>query len=577
MPIADCRLPNDDGKVGRSEESPARGSTPHTGEARSASGIRQPVTATGRAVAGSAIGNRKSFPFHPWLFAAYPVLQLFAYNIAEVRFAETLAALVCALALAGLAVALAWILLKDLRKAAVLASLFVWLFFSWGNVHLGLSGARIGHFQLSQFWVIGAFFLATLVVAGVAVRRTRSNLLNLSHILDVGSLFLVVSCIVVLSARTVKQQSLPGAGRPGLPTAHARPGPGYNPDIYFILLDQYPRSDSLKLMCDGDNQPFLDGLRKLGFYVADRSASNYPRTVTTIASMLNMSYLDEKLLGPVKEDCQDLNLAAKAVAHNAVFDFVQDRGYRTVYLPCEYGAGNCEDADLRLKSGASLSEFNKYVLEMTPIETVEQWLGWGHSTEELHRRHLLFTLESLRKLPRMGASPFFVYAHLLCPHTPIVWGADGEKILSDPAFSERQAWKRSPESRRLYADQVTYLSKLVEETVAEIIHESADPPVIIICSDHGTEFEVDWSSAKNSNMQERMANLAAFYFPQGGDRLLYPTITNVNFFRIVLDAYFGTKYGLLPDESYFSTDDKPYRFIRVPMDGPLKHWSKRSP
>jgi hypothetical protein len=118
---------------------------------------------------------------------------------------------------------------------------------------------------------------------------------------------------------------------------------------------------------------------------------------------------------------------------------------------------------------------------------------------------------------------------------------------------------------------VTYLSKRVEETVAAIIAESREPPVIIVCSDHGTEFEVDWSSAENSNLRERMADLAAFYFPKGGDRLLYPTITNVNFFRIVLDRYFGTKYGLLPDQSYFSTDGKPYRFIPVPMDGPLAH------
>jgi hypothetical protein len=111
--------------------------------------------------------------------------------------------------------------------------------------------------------------------------------------------------------------------------------------------------------------------------------------------------------------------------------------------------------------------------------------------------------------------------------------------------------------------------------VAAIIAESREPPVIIVCSDHGTEFEVDWSSAENSNLQERMADLAAFYFPEGGDRLLYPTITNVNFFRIALDRYFGTKYGLLPDKSYFSTDGRPYKFIPVPMDRPLAHRSNR--
>jgi hypothetical protein len=68
-----------------------------------------------------------------------------------------------------------------------------------------------------------------------------------------------------------------------------------------------------------------------------------------------------------------------------------------------------------------------------------------------------------------------------------------------------------------------------------------------------------------------MANLAAFYFPGGDRRLLYPTITNVNFFRIVLDRYFGTKYGLLPDKSCFSTDGRPYHWIPVPMDAPLEY------
>ena len=513
---------------------------------------------------------KRRFPFHPLLFAVYPVLQLYAWNLSEVRFADTLPALACALALACLAVAAAWILLRNPGKAAVLASLFLWLFLSWGNIHLGLKGVRIGHFHPAQFWVIGTFFLATLACTGVALRRAR-DLFNLTRILNAAGLFLVASCLVLLFAHLARRQSLPRAAEPKPPAGRALAGLGDHPDIYFILLDQYPRSDSLKLICGGDNRPFLDGLRKLGFYVADRSASNYPRTVMTIASMLNMSYLDEKLLGPVKEDCPDLGVPARAIAHNALFDFMHEHGYRTVYLPPEYGAGRPEDVDLRLESGASLSEFNKTVLEMTPVEPIVQWLGLGYSAAELHRRHLLFTLESLRTLPRTGPSPFFVYAHLLCPHTPIVWGADGEDIYSDPPLSERQAWLRSPESKRLFAGQVAYLSKRVEETAAAIIAESREPPVIIVCSDHGTEFEVDWSSAENSNMQERMADLAAFYFPRGGERRLYPTITNVNFFRVVLDGCFGTKYGLLPDRSYFSTDGKPYRFIPVPMDGPLAH------
>ena len=521
---------------------------------------------------------KRRFPFHPLLFAVYPILQLYSYNVWEVRFADTLSALACALALACAAVAAAWALLRNLPKAAALASLFLWLFFSWGNIHLGLGIARIVHFHTAQFWATGAFFLAPLFFAGLALRRARGELFNLTRILNAAGVFLVLSCLVLLSVQLSKRASLPPAARTTAAAARARPpaGPGYHPDIYFILLDQYPRSDSLQLICGGDNRPFLDGLRKLGFFVADRSASNYPRTAMTIASMLNLAYLDE-VLGPVKEDCPDLGLPARAIAHNAVFDFMHEHGYRTVYLPPEYGAGRPEDVDLRLESGASLSDFDRNVLNMTPIEPLLRRIELRYSAADLHRKHLRFTLESLRKLPRMGLSPFFVYAHLLCPHTPIVWGEHGEEIYSDPLPSERQAWTRSPESKRLYAGQVTYFSKLIEETVAAIIAESREPPVIVVCSDHGTEFELDWSSAENSNLQERMADFAAFYFPRGGDRLLYPTITNVNFFRVVLDGYFGTKLGLLPDKSYFSTDEKPYRFIPVPMDAPLAHRPNRGP
>ena len=174
------------------------------------------------------------------------------------------------------------------------------------------------------------FFLATLACAGFALRRAR-DLFNLTRILNAAGVFLVVSCLVLFCVRLAKRQSLPKTAGPKPAHAPRAAGPGYHPDIYFILLDQYPRSDSLKLICGGDNRPFLDGLRKLGFYVADRSASNYPRTVMTIASMLNMAYLDEKLLGPVKEDCPDLGLPARAIAHNAVFDFMHEHGYRTVY------------------------------------------------------------------------------------------------------------------------------------------------------------------------------------------------------------------------------------------------------
>jgi hypothetical protein len=45
---------------------------------------------------------------------------------------------------------------------------------------------------------------------------------------------------------------------------------------------------------------------------------------------------------------------------------------------------------------------------------------------------------------------------------------------------------------------------------------------------------------------------------------LYPTITPVNTFRLVFNDYFGGRYELLPDISYFSPVPKLYEFSEVP-------------
>jgi len=44
----------------------------------------------------------------------------------------------------------------------------------------------------------------------------------------------------------------------------------------------------------------------------------------------------------------------------------------------------------------------------------------------------------------------------------------------------------------------------------------------------------------------------------------YPTITPVNTFRVVLDEYFGGKYSLVPDVSYYSTSVDNFAFEIIP-------------
>jgi hypothetical protein len=131
--------------------------------------------------------------------------------------------------------------------------------------------------------------------------------------------------------------------------------------------------------------------------------------------------------------------------------------------------------------------------------------------------------------------------------------------------------------KRNYRGQVAFISNKALETVETILSTSQRPPVIVLCSDHGSEFEVDWEHPESSNLRERMANLEALYLPGNAAKKLYPTMTNVNIFCVIFDSYFGADFPLLPDLSYFSKRSAPYKFIPVPMEGPVLSLFTRNP
>ena len=93
--------------------------------------------------------------------------------------------------------------------------------------------------------------------------------------------------------------------------------------------------------------------------------------------------------------------------------------------------------------------------------------------------------------------------------------------------------------------------------------QSEQPPIILIQGDHGSRTYLAWNSAENTCMHERMAILNAYYLPGIETDQLYPGISPVNSFRVVLNSYFQSDLPLLDDEHYFALWDRPYGLIDV--------------
>ena len=65
------------------------------------------------------------------------------------------------------------------------------------------------------------------------------------------------------------------------------------PNIYYIILDGYGRTDILTRYYDFNNNALDEYLIEKGFFISSASESNYPHTVLSLASSLNMIYLDD--------------------------------------------------------------------------------------------------------------------------------------------------------------------------------------------------------------------------------------------------------------------------------------------
>lgn len=531
-------------------------------------------------------GNSRPLIIHPYFFAIYPILALLAYNIDENPINVAFRSIV----MSAIGTLIFWSLFSRLSggraKGALLATFLLIIFFAYGHIHsfIELPISVLGTNLRSHRYMV-PFFIVIFALAWWVVNKKTKSVLEINRVLNFVGLFLLLYPSTQIGHHYLVMFSQSIEIRLDKPMTGSEEAGISRPDIYYIVLDMYARGDLIHEKMGFDNSPFLNQLRDHGFFVAECALSNYSTTKLSLMSTLNMDYLDAFLPG-LSPTSNDESILDPLLLHNRVRSFFDSQGYSIVAFQNDFYGTEWRDADyffevenslmdrqglsellsqgnqdyLNITSGESLlsklifglnlNKFEWLLLQTTAARIIPDYIARTTSGIEVSADYLesirqYFLVRQILEIARSAVEiqgPKFFYLHVVSPHPPFVFSADG---AFDPMRSEQtyatNDWYRD------YTEQIQYLNSRVLSLVSLILASSDGEPIIIIQGDHGTpRFEMN----EAGSYYQYNEILSAYLLPGDGEGFLYPNISPVNSWRIVLRDYFGVDLELLEDLSY---------------------------
>jgi hypothetical protein len=499
---------------------------------------------------------------HPFLFAAYAVLFLYSENLADVLLVDAGKPVTTAILQAIVAFASASILLRSYRRGAVVASALLIAWYGFGHAAPLLKDAGLGEGRQIGVWLL---IIAVAISYAVLARRSLPRVTALLNIFAAVLVAFTLAAIVPYEASRATRSASTGqtAGLTGAA------GPVPTRDVYYLVFDRYGSADAIQTAFGITDNDLYDWLEGRGFQVQRDSHANYRATDFSLAATLNMTYLDD-LTKRIGRKSDDRTPAQAMLRDHRVGKEFQAMGYRYVHLGSWYGpTASIPWADENITAGVT-SEFESVLRDTTMAPAIERAQGGEKAARTFFERHGDIALFELRQLTRLASAPGpkFVFAHILLPHDPYVFRADGTR------YTEEEV--RSMDEAGLYAGQMAYLNSRIKHLIETLTAAGDDEdPIIILQADEGPLAcrSVDCPANDPRYFHIRFGNLNAMFVP-GVDAVVAEDMSSVNTFRFLFREAFGRDLDLLPDRSFTWPDnDHLYDFQDVtdklrPMTGP---------
>jgi hypothetical protein len=483
---------------------------------------------------------------YPFLLVVYFIFHRLYPYWGYVPLADVLAVTGWYLAGAALVFSSAAYWLKSRPAAALLTLLAMALYCYWKDLLLAFNRlCHIDHFVLIPVFLLlfaGLFYLLLRRYKALKepVQARVTSFLALLMLVYIGVDIAALSYYTYRNGRQAPLIAPATLPLPGLQKASTQA-----PNVYFFVFDEYGSSPMLRQEAGLDNTAQEQYLMQKGFHVVPGARSNYTETHYSLASLLNMAYLDSATVADGSKTSIRLTYqkCARAIRDNRVMELFARAGYSVQSNSLFEIKGNPRPAPNLFNPGnemlLSWSTFGyalntaylpylKYKAAQLTGKNVADSAIYG--TLRYNRQSLNDFYHLLRVLQRR---PSFVYTHLLMPHMPFYYDSTGALLPPGQVVSTGFTG---------YRNNLRHANRVMKEVVEAILQKDPNP-VIVLIGDHGYR----WKDNKQE-LNKPFGVLCAVYYPDKDYTGIPADLTHVNLFRLIINKTCGTQLPLLPNK-----------------------------
>ncbi len=436
-----------------------------------------------------------------------------------------------------------WLLYRDFYKAGLVAFLFMAFHFFFGSIHDGLKNIT-GQSFITKYTFLLPFTTVFFITVIILVKKRKALIQKTGYFLNTLLLLLLIVDAGWLVTKLIgKNNNSSLTTQPAFKACDTCA----KPDIYFIVADEYAGNTQLKEIFQFDNFAFENELRNRGFHIVQNSYSNYNYTPFSVASILNMSYLNLK---DTNRKEADVKYVYEVIRDNQTLQYLTANGYKFY----NHSVFNFNGNPARTEA-TFLPDKARLITSQTFLSRMDRDIGFNLITRfkskvalkritYFNRQNNNYSYDLTWSLAEERTKkPKFVYTHLMMPHYPYYYDKDGKEQPYETLMEGKQV------DTKAYTEYLQYANKKLLSLIDHIRTSSAAPPIIIFMGDHGfRHFE------KPIERRYYFMNMNALYMPQKNYTAFADSSSTVNHFRKILNTQFNLQMPLHKDSSIYLKD-----------------------